>query len=263
MSREREGRTRTDAGSRFCFTGREFFALAGSLGIRQLYGFRPDEPSGQGEKELHRLLFEMTAKRFLEPSGQDFVVVPEIREIFEFLKSADCVIAIQPADNSFPAKCIYPGEKAVLVEAGGLQGKYFKCCCGPHKEILETAFESGGLLPGNTADDLLYHAKPVSAESLDDEELGKLCGLLQPIDCVPEMKKLSEYGVRTVMEKREIGSGGLLGRIFLAERPVYDALVVQEETLEIFQYSRQLVTELVQNWMETPAARGEEEGEKR
>ncbi len=253
MSKEREGITRADAGSRYCFTEHEFFALAGSLGIRQLYGFRPDEPLGQGEKELHRLLFQMTAKRFLEPSGQDFVVVPEIREIFEFLGRADRAIAILSADNGFPAKCIYPGEKAVLVEAGGLQGKYFKCCCGPCEELLETAFESGGLLPGNMADDLLYRTEPVSAESLDDADLEKLCGMLWPFDAVTEMKKLSEYGVRTVLEKRDISSGRLLARILLAERPVYDAAVTQEEeSLEIYQYSRRLVTELVQDWMQVP-----------
>lgn len=224
--------------------------LAGCLGVRRLYGFMPDARQPVGEKEQHQLLFKMSAKGFLETAADGFLVTVDIRELFDCLKQAENVIIVSAADESFPAKCIYPGDKILLVETGGIQGKYFKCACGLHPEIWEDICEGGVLLEQNIADDLLYDAEPMKIADLGDDGLEQLAAFWtegREID----NKKLQEYGVHAVWEMRNIQDTSIGKRMLLIQRPLYDAIFVQEaEKTRIFHYSKRLVMEIWEEWME-------------
>lgn len=236
---------------KFCFTDQEFSILAGSLGVRSLYGFKPERAVREDEKEVYQCLFRMTGKGFLEASEEGYLVIPEIREIFDCLKAADIVVIISSTDDSFPVKCIYPGGKTVLIEPGGLQGKYFKCSCAPPGHIREDVCDNGVLLPQNVTDDLLYDDAPVTAESLEDMELKDLVDLLENCEKEIDREDLAKYGVHSIIEKRDMHNAVSFGKILLVMRPVYDVIILQNaEKISIFHYSRQLLMDLLDEWME-------------
>ena len=236
---------------KYCFTDQEFLILAGSLGIKRLYGLKPIEPVKKQERELYQQFFRMTKKGFLEASEDGYLVTPDIRELFRYLKEAESVIVICSMDDSFPEKCVYSGEKAVLIEPGGLLGKYYKCSYDMPEQVRALLGEDGMLFSQNVADDILYDAAPVGSRLLEDEELIRLAAGLEDADGMKRREELKECGVRTMIEKRNVRHNSLQKRMFLVERPVYDIILVQdEEKTEIFHYSGQLLMELLQKWME-------------
>lgn len=235
---------------KYCFTDQEFLILAGSLGIKRLYGLKPIEPVKKQERELYQQFFRMTKKGFLEASEDGYLVTPNIRELFRYLKEAESVIVICSMDDTFPEKCVYPGEKAVLIEPGGLLGKYYKCSYDMPEQIRSLLCEDGMLFSQNVADDILYDAAPVADRLLEDEELIRLTAG-PDAGGRKRREELEKYGVRTMIEKRNVRHNSLKKRMFLVERPVYDIILVQdEEKTEIFHYSGQLLMELLQRWME-------------
>lgn len=236
---------------KYCFTDQEFLILAGSLGIKRLYGLKPIEPVKRQERELYQQFFRMTKKGFLEASEDGYLVTPDIRELFRYLKEAESVIVICAMDDSFPEKCVYLGEKAVLIEPGGLLGKFFKCSYDAPEQIRGLLGEDGLLFSQNVADDILYDAAPVDARLLEDEELIRLTAGLGEAGSMDRREEFEKCGVRTVIEKRNVRHNSLQKRMFLVERPVYDVILVQDERkTEIFHYSRQLLMEFLQRWME-------------
>ncbi|MCM1122696.1 MAG: hypothetical protein NC416_08935 [Eubacterium sp.] len=250
MSDRQEHVMQADMERRYCFTQQEFLILAGSLEIRQMYGFKPEEPVRTDEREVYQQLFKMTKKGFLEASEDGYLVTPEIREMFHYIKEADRVVTICSVDDSFPEKCVYPAEKTVLIESGGLQGKYYKCSYGTMPVICDQLFESGVLLAQNVADDLLYDAVPVSPMSMEDIRLTELVGQESDMGDAKTREKLKECGIRTILEMREVTDAAPVKRLFLVERPVYDVILVQKEDgMRIFRYSRQLLLEILEEWM--------------
>ncbi len=236
---------------KYCFTDQEFLILAGSLGIKRLYGLKPIEPVKRQEREIYQQLFRMTKKGFLEALEDGYLVTPDIRELFRCLKEAENVIVICAMDDSFPEKCIYLGEKAVLIEPGGLLGKFFKCSYDVPEQIRSFLGEDGVLFSQNVADDILYDAAPVASRLLEDEELIRLAAGLGDAGSMDRRKAFEKCGVHTVIEKRNVRHNSLQKRMFLVERPVYDIILVQdEEKTEIFHYSGQLLMEFLQRWME-------------
>lgn len=250
MSDRHEYAMQSDMERRYCFTEQEFLILAGSLEIRQMYGFKPEEPVRTDEKEVYQQLFKMTKKGFLEASEDGYLVISEIRELFHYIKEADSVITICAVDGSFPEKCVYPGEKAVLMESGGLKGKYYKCSYGTISKVWEQLCESGVLLVQNVADDMLYDAVPVQPLLPEDVRLMEQVESLDAISGADERDKMRECGVRTVLEQRDITGAQPAKRLFLVERPVYDEIFIQDENgMRIFHYSKQLLQELLAEWV--------------
>ena len=240
---------------KYCFTEQEFYVLAGCLGITRLYGFKPSGPLRIGDKEMHQMLFKMSAKGFLEIEEDGFLVTADIRELFNCLKQAGSAITLSAVDESFPVKCIYPGDKTLLVEAGGIQGKYFKCACGSLSEIWESICEDDVLLEQNIADDLLYDAAPVETEELGDDGLVWLETFLSE-DREEERKagkreKLLEYGVHAIWEKRTTADALAKKWMYLIRRPLYDMILIREaDDVKMFRYSERLLMEIWKEWME-------------
>ena len=250
MSDRQEYAMQSDMERRYCFTEQEFLILAGSLEIRQMYGFKPEEPVRTDEREVYQQLFKMTKKGFLEASEDGYLVIPEIREMFHYIKEADSVITIRAVDDSFPEKCIYPGEKTVMIESGGLKGKYYKCSYGTMCKVWEQLCESGILLAQNVTDDMLYDAVPVHPLLPEDVRLMDLADRTSVMSVADEREKMSECGIRTILEQRNITGAQPMKRIFLVERPVYDEILVQDEGgMRIFHYSKQLLLELLSEWV--------------
>lgn len=234
---------------RYCFTDQEFSLLAGSIGIRSMYGLKPQEPLWTEDKELCQILFGMMKKGFVEAVEDRYLMIPEIREIFRCLKNADNEIIVYAVDDRFPVKCIYQGEGQILVESGGIQGKYFKCGSVSLDELWDIFVEEGVLLPQIVADDILYENMPMTEESLEREDVCRLSDRMGDSGNESSRIGLKEYGVRTVMEKRSMPCAELQEKILLTERPVYDLILVQHSQMtEVFHYSRQLLKEIVGNW---------------
>lgn len=235
---------------KYCFTEQEFLILAGSLEIQQMYGFKPEEPVRTDEREVYQQLFKMTRKGFLEASEDGYLVIPEIRDMFHYIKEADSVITICAVDDSFPEKCIYPAEKTVIMESGGLQGKYYKCSYGTMSKVWEQLCESGILLAQNVADDMLYDAAPVYSALPEDVRLMDLLEDAGAADGAGGRGKMKECGVRTILEQRDITGAQTGKRLFLVERPVYDEIFAEDENgIKIFHYSKQLLMELLSGWV--------------
>ncbi|MBD5475588.1 MAG: hypothetical protein HDR17_06365 [Lachnospiraceae bacterium] len=250
MSSRQEYAMQTDMERRYCFTEQEFLILAGSLEIRQLYGFKPEEEVRTDERELYQQFFKMTNKGFLEAAEDGYLVMPEIREMFRYMREADSVITVCAVDDSFPEKCIYPGEKTVLIEPGGLKGKYYKCSYGSLHKIWKQLRESGMLLMQNVADDILYDMIPVCDMLPEDEKLVELTADMNDLRTAEGREQLRKYGIRTIMEKRSASHGYPGRRIMLAERPVYDMIFVQDAgEMKIFHYSEQLLLEMLTEWV--------------
>lgn len=58
------------------------------------------------------------------------------------------------------------------------------------------------------------------------------------------------HNVRTILEKRDILHDTLQKRMFLAEREIDDVILLQEEeSVQLFHYSRQLFLEFLEEWM--------------
>lgn len=236
---------------RYCFTEQEFLILAGSLGIRSLYGFKPLEPLKTDDKEIYQQFFRMTKKGFLAASEDGYVAAPEIRELFSYLKKSDRVITICDVDDGFPEKCIYAGEKFVLIEPGGLKGKYFKCTYDRPDKIREMLCENGILFFRNVADDILYNAFPIKDIYPEDAALMRLAWDMWECDTAGVREEMRAYHVRTILEKRDILRDVPQKRMFLAEREIDDIILLQEEeSVQLFHYSRQLFLELLEEWME-------------
>lgn len=250
MSNRQAYAVQEDMERKYCFTEQEFLILAGSLEIRQLYGFKPQEPVHTDERELYQQFFKMTQKGFLEAEEDGYLVMPKIREMFRYMKEADSVITISAVDDRFPEKCIYPGEKSVLVEPGGLKGRYYKCSYGSLHTIWEQLCESGVMLAQNVADDILYDAVPVGTMLPEDKELVELTADMDDLHKAEGREKMRKCGIRAVMEKRSASQGYPDRRLFLVERPVYDMIFVQDAgEMKIFHYSGQLLLELLTEWM--------------
>lgn len=250
MSDRQEYAVQSDMEKSYCFTEQEFLILAGSLEIRQMYGFKPEEPVRTDEREVYQQLFRMTNKGFLEASEDGYLVMPEIREMFHYIKEADHVVTICAVDDSFPEKCIYPGGKIVLIEPGGLKGKYYKCSFGTMDNVWEQLCESGALLVQNVADDMLYDAEPVCPLLPEDAGLMDLAGRIDGESRADGREKMRECGIRTIFEQRDITGAQPMKRLFLVERPVYDVIFIQDEKgMRIFRYSKQLLLELLTEWV--------------
>lgn len=250
MSDRQEYAMQSEMERRYCFTEQEFLILAGSLEIRQMYGFKPEEPVRTDEREVYQQLFKMTKKGFLDAAEDGYLVIPEIREMFHYIKEADSVITICAVDDSFPEKCIYPGEKTVLMESGGMKGKYYKCSYGTIHKVWEQLCESGVLLAQNVADDMLYDAAPVHPLLPEDVRLMDLAEELGTVSGVDERERMRECGIRTILEQRDITDTRPRKRLFLVERPVYDEIFVEDENgMRIFHYSKQLLMELLLEWV--------------
>lgn len=250
MSDRQEYAMQSEMERRYCFTEQEFLILAGSLEIRQMYGFKPEEPVRTDEREVYQQLFKMTKKGFLEAAEDGYLVIPEIREMFHYIKEADSVITIRAVDDSFPEKCIYSGEKTVLMESGGLKGKYYKCSYGTILKVWEQLCESGILLAQNVGDDMLYDAAPVHPLLPEDVRLMDLAEELGTVSGVDERERMRECGIRTILEQRDIADARPRKRLFLVERPVYDEIFVEDENgMRIFHYSKQLLMELLLEWV--------------
>lgn len=236
---------------RYCFTEQEFLIFASSLGIRSLYGFKPQEPLKTDDKELYQQFFRMTNKGFLLACEDGYLVIPEIRELFQYLKNSDSVITICDVEDSFPEKCIYAGKKFVLIEPGGLKGKYFKCTCDRPEKIREMLCENGILFFRNVADDILYDAFPIENTFQDDSVLIQLAIDMWESNSMEVRERMRAYHVRTILEKRDIPHDTLQKRMFLIEREADDVILLQEkESVQLFHYSRQLFLELLEEWME-------------
>lgn len=250
MSDRHEYAMQSDMERRYCFTEQEFLILAGSLEIRQMYGFKPEEPVRTDEREVYQQLFKMTNKGFLEASEEGYLVTSEIREMFHYIKEAGSVITICSVDDSFPEKCVYPGGEMVLIESGGLKGKYYKCSYGTMHKIWDQLCESGVLLAQNVADDMLYDTEPVEPLLSEDSSLIELVRQIGAGSSVDEREKMRECGIRTILEQRTITAAAPIKRLFLVERPVYDVILVQDENgMRIFRYSGQLLMEMLEEWM--------------
>lgn len=236
---------------RYCFTDQEFLILAGSLGIKSLYGFKPTEPVRRQERELYQQLFRMTKKGFLEVLEDGYLVVPDIRELFRHMRNARSVISVCAVDDSFPEKCVYTGDKAVLVESGGLQGRYFKCSYDMPEQIRDQICEDGVLFSQNISDDILYDTVPMNLGLTENEELVKISARLEELSVTERFRELKRCGAHTVMEKKSVCDDSAQKRLLLVERPVYDVILLQsDEKVEIFHYSRRLLLEELQKWME-------------
>jgi len=234
--------------NRYCFTDQEFSLLAGSLGIRSFYGLKPQEPLWTEDKELYLILFRMLKKGFLEAAEDSYLVAAEIRELFQCLKGADSEITVYAVDDRFPVKCIYQGKRKILIEPGGIQGKYFKCSCVSFDELWDIFCEENVLLPQNVADDILYDDMPMTEELLE-EEMGRLLHCIGDWGGRNDMGELKKHGVHTVMEKRNMLYAELQGKILLIERSVYDLILVQyPQMIKIFRYSQRMLKELMSNW---------------
>ena len=234
-------------GNRYCFTDQEFSLLAGSLGIRNFYGLKPRDPLWTEDRELYQIIFQLMKKGFLEAVEDGYLVVAEIREMFQCLKGADSEISIYAVDGRFPVKCIYQGERQVLIEPGGIQGRYFKCSCVSSDELWDIFCEEKVLLPQNVADDMLYANMPITEEL--PEQTSRILRCIGGLDDRNDMLELKKYGVRTVMEKRNMLRAELQEKILLIERPVYDLILLQEsQTVKVFRYSQRILKELMSNW---------------
>ena len=250
MSDRQENAMQPDMERKYCFTEQEFLILAGSLEIRQMYGFKPEEPVRTDEREVYQQLFKMTKKGFLEAAADGYLVIPEIREMFHYIREADSVITICAVDDSFPEKCIYPGEKNVIMESGGLKGKYYKCSYGSAHKVWEQLCESGILLVQNVTDDMLYDTVPVHPLIPEDVRLMNLAEELNAVNGADERERMHKCGIRTILEQRDIKGAQPVKRLFLVERPVYDEILVQDEKgMRIFHYSKQLFMELFVEWV--------------
>lgn len=239
---------------KYCFTEQEFYLIAGCLGIRKLYGFKPGTAQQIEEKELYQLIFKMSAKGFLEAEAEAdaFLATAEVRELFDCLKKAGNVVTLRAVDQSFPEKCIYPGSKILLIETGGIQGKYFKCACGTPLEIWEDICEDNVLLEQNIADDMLYDATPIEDGTAQDDGLAQLEMFLaqNPLDG-GAYEKLQEYGVHAVWEERGMDDAPIKKRMYLIQRPLYDVIITQgAEGVKTFRYSERLLGEIWKEWME-------------
>lgn len=251
MSNIQEYDTGLEMERKYCFTEQEFLILASSLGIRSLYGFKPQEPLKTDDKELYHQFFRMTKKGFLEASEEGYLVTPEVRELFYHLKRSDSVITIRDVDDSFPEKCIYAGQKFVLIEPGGLKGKYFKCTYDRPVKIREMLCENGILFFRNVADDILYDAFPVENIFPEDRGLIQLARDVWDGGGMEVREELRAHKVRTILEKRDLRHDTLQKRMFLAEREIDDVILLQsEESVQLFHYSRQLFLEFLEEWME-------------
>lgn len=250
MSNMQENDTGLEMERRYCFTEQEFLILASSLGIRSLYGFKPQEPLKTDDKELYQQFFRMTKKGFLDASKEGYLVTPGIRELFYHLKKSDSVITICDVDDSFPEKCIYAGQKFVLIEPGGLKGKYFKCTYDRPERIREMLCENGILFVRNVADDILYDAFPIENIFPQDRALMQLAWDVWDGSSLEVREEMRAHNVRTILEKRDILNDTLQKRMFLAEREIDDVILLQEEeSVQLFHYSRQLFLEFLEEWM--------------
>lgn len=251
MSNVQEYDSRLEMERRYCFTEQEFLILASSLGIRSLYGFKPKEPLKTDDKELYQQLFRMTKKGFLNVSGEGYLVTPGIRELFYHLKKSDSVITICDVDDSFPEKCIYAGQKFVLIEPGGLKGKYFKCTYDRPDKLREMLCENGILFFRNVTDDILYDVSPIENIFPEDRALMQLAWDVWENSGMEVREEMRAHNVRTILEKRDILRDALEKRMFLAEREIDDVILIQEEkSIQLFHYSRQLFLEFLEEWME-------------
>ncbi len=251
MSNVQEYDTGLEMERKYCFTEQEFLILASSLGIRSLYGFKPQEPLRTDDKELYQQFFRMTKKGFLAASEDGYLVVPEIRELFSYLKKSESVITICDVDDRFPEKCIYAGKKFVLIEPGGLKGKYFKCTYDRPEKIREMLCENGVLFFRNVADDILYNAFPIENSFPEDTALMQLAFHMWKNNSMEMREEMKAHNIRTILEKRDILHNTLQKRMFLVEREIDDVILVQEEeSVQLYHYSRQLFLEVLEEWME-------------
>lgn len=250
MSNMQEYDTGLEMERKYCFTEQEFLILASSLGIRSLYGFKPQEPLKTDDKELYQQFFRMTKKGFLDASKEGYLVTSGIRELFYHLKKSDSVITVCDVDDSFPEKCVYAGRKFVLIEPGGLKGKYFKCTYDRPEKIREMLCENGILFFRNVADDILYDAFPIENIFPEDRVLMQLAWDMWGESGMEVREEMRAHNVRTILEKRDIPSDTLQKRMFLAKREIDDVILLQSgDSLQLFHYSRQLFLELLEEWM--------------
>lgn len=236
---------------KYCLTYPEFYLLAGSMDISIFYGFTDADMGVRGDTEVVQLLFQLTKKHFLDVSETGYQIIEPIRHLFEGIRLAPKMIKVLATDNRFPMRCIYLGERPVVIELGGMQGNFLKLFEMNGLELFDDLCEDGILLPQNVSDDLLYQEKELKPEVLTDLERKTL---MQSVHIGRELffgEKLNLMGVQTILEMHCVMEGKIQVGLFLITRPLIDLIVVQKEnSVNIYCYSQSKLRELVREMQE-------------
>lgn len=238
---------------KLCFTEQEFLMLAKCFGLKQFFGFLPKQKNMSGdmdaESEAH-LLFVLYQKEFLIIEEKQYKVTAAVDEIFRCIEKAQIIWEIIPVNRQFPVCCIYFAKKAVLLEADGNNGRYFKCSYGCPEEIMTVLFERELLMSHYISDEVLYEKDEIIEESVRKEiiEYFKDIRHVNGAECWDgtNYEERVNGSVHTIIRVREYAGNRLKATCFLMERSIRDVIVWEScEECKIYYYSQRKLKELL------------------
>lgn len=236
---------------KYCFSENEFMLMAGSLGIRKMYGFTPKNPFSADEKEVTNTIFSLLKKGFIhaESDGEKYVTDDKVRQIFDAIRMCRRIITFTSTEEMFTKKCLFCGDKTALLEAGDDVVTYVKGCCDSNQELLSWIIEDGFSMPGIEGGEMESDFREPQ-----DSDVSNLCDLAVQTWQLEEKKlheELRGKGLKAAAEIIGSQSYERIGRILLFEGMVDDLVVLQnDETVKVCIYSKQPLKELILNMME-------------
>ena len=207
----------------YVFSELEFITLAAGKGMNRVYGFVMKEQDEADTGKIYQIIYRMVQLGYMEAVDDGFRLLPEISSLFQVIKDAKTALWIRQEDGEFPDRCCYIGfENCVITQLSSQDNHALKVSILPYGELERFLYEEGSF-PDNCILETILEGK------CEEKELS-------------EVQEPAE-GVQNCYEFVDIEKNQIIASVWIQDTGLEDKILVKEEKLRIWQYSKQKTVE--------------------
>ena len=191
----------------------ELALLLSLKGMKELYGFRMKHIQDPKPELIYQTIFELKKENLLyvqksqSHEKEQFAINPELDQILDNIKNAEKILLYFNRQSEHPDRCIYLGDKAVLISAYGISGNMNRIESVSVSELPETIYEYGFCIEELLNDKSIYKEEGIphptmrekadalfdkDFDTLDEKEWGSITDCLKLIS-VKSRKCIKQY----------------------------------------------------------------------
>ena len=161
-----------------------FLALKG---MKELYGFRMKNIQNPKLELIYQSIFELKKENLLSVQKsqshkkEQFAIKPELDQILDTIKNAEKILMYFNRQSERPDRCIYLGDRAVLISAYGISGNMNRLESVSVSMLPDTICECGFCIEELLNDESIYKEEEIEhpalrkrVDALFDKEFGTL-----------------------------------------------------------------------------------------
>lgn len=156
-------------------------------GMKELYGFRMKHIQDPKPELIYQTIFELKKENLLyvqksqSHEKEQIMINPDLDQILDNIKNAEKILLYFNRQSEHPDRCIYLGDKAVLISASGMSGNMNLIENVAVDALPETVCECGFCIEELLNDKSIYQEEEIEdpklqekADALFDKDFGTL-----------------------------------------------------------------------------------------